>query len=272
MRAFTRLRLAALFDVERQPIRILGLVLSGVVFLGALGVAAPLRKDSDGLTAADRALCAIFEDSVCFAVARLATDDLSAIDFLSRGFRLDPNAFVLLSADCSFAARYYQQGCDGGDAGACTGLGFLHEKGIGMGPDSAEAERLYRQGCDGGDAPGCTNLGYLHLEGIGMDPDPAEAARLYRRGCDGGDALGCNNLGYLYEQGIGMDPDPAEAARLYRQDCDSGGALGCTLLGRLHQYGIGMDPDPAEAAQLYRQGCELGHEGACGLAEAPAGN
>ena len=35
MRAFTRLRLAALLDVERQPIRILGLVLSGVVFLGA---------------------------------------------------------------------------------------------------------------------------------------------------------------------------------------------------------------------------------------------
>ena len=57
MRAFARLRIAAFLDVEKQPVRILAHVLAPVVFLGALAIAVPLRKDADGLTAADRALC-----------------------------------------------------------------------------------------------------------------------------------------------------------------------------------------------------------------------
>ncbi|MEO1687537.1 MAG: HcpA family protein, partial [Pseudomonadota bacterium] len=71
---------------------------------------------------------------------------------------------------------------------------------LGMDPDLAEAARLFRQGCDGGAARGCTGLGFLHHQGLGMDPDLAEAARLYRQGCDGGLAIACDQLKRLGEE------------------------------------------------------------------------
>ncbi len=88
MRALARLRIAAFLDVEKQPVRILALVLAAVVFLGALAMAVPLRKNADGLTAADRALCTLFKGRVCLDVAGLTTTEQAKLD-LARLTALD---------------------------------------------------------------------------------------------------------------------------------------------------------------------------------------
>jgi hypothetical protein len=197
MRGVTRLRLAALLDVENQPIRILGLVLAATVFVASLALSVPLRKDADGLTAADRALCGVFKGRVCLDVAQLTSTEQAQLDL------------ILLA-------------CEGGLTEECMQRGLAAYE-----IEPEEAARLWAVACDGGNAPACTNLGFLHEQGLGMDPDPAEAARLYRQGCDGGDAWGCMYLGTNYEEGIGLEPDPAESARLYRRGCEMGLADSC---------------------------------------------
>ena len=273
MRAFTRLGLADLLDVENKPVLVLGGVLALVVFVGALVLALPMQKDADGLSAADRTLCSVFKGRVCLDVAKLTETEQAQLDlimFACEGGITEEcmrRGLATYEVEPEQAARLWRVACQGGDALGCTNLGVLHEEGIGMDADFGEAARLYRRGCDGGNAVGCTSLGVLHQEGIGMDADFGEAARLYRQGCDGGDARGCTNLGYLHANGIGMDADFGEAARLYRQGCDGGNALGCTNLGYLYANGIGMDADLGEAARLYRQGCDMGFQPACDLAE-----
>jgi uncharacterized protein len=237
MRAFTRLRLADLLDVEKKTMPVLGCVLALVVFVGALALALPMQKDADGLSAADRALCSVFKGRVCLDVAKLTETEQAKLDLIM------------------FA-------CEGGETEECMRRGLAKFK-----VEPELAARLWSVACDGGDALGCFNLGVMHQDGIGMDADPVEAARLYRQACEGGHAAGCFNLGLMHENGLGMDADPVEAARLYRQACEGGYAGGCSNLGLLHEKGLGMDADPVEAARLYRQACEMGFQPACALAE-----
>ena len=269
MRLLAALRLGEWLDLERQPIRVLACVLGLVTFTGALALAAPLRADEEGISAADRALCTLFKGRVCLDVAELTPTEQAQLDFILLACEggvtrecLD-RANDIWEVDGAQAARLFRAACDGGNPTACNNLGALHARGIGIRANPREAARLYRRGCDRGDPLACTNLGFLRERGFGGPADVQEAAQLYRWGCDAGDAGGCTNLGALHVEGIGMKADPKEGARLFRQGCDGGHALGCTNLGYLHERGIGMEADPQEAARLYRLGCDAGDAGGC---------
>lgn len=269
LRLFTRLRLPHFLDVEHKPVQIIAYFLGFVVFLGALGSAAILRKDAQNLTAADRALCDLFKGRVCLDVAGLTSDEQVKLDLVTRACEGGVTQECVVRADTAFeirpeeAARLWKAACDGRNALACTNLGFMYETSLGVRFDLIEAARLHRKSCDGGSSFGCTNLGRFYENGLGVSADSAAAARLYRHSCDSGSATGCTNLGVLNEWGKGLDRDPVEAARLYRQGCDGGNLRGCVNLGFLHRMGLGMDPDPIVAAQLFRTGCDGGDALGC---------
>ncbi len=203
MRLFARLRLAEFLDVEGKPVTVLAYVLALIVFFVSMAAALPLRRDAEGLTAADRALCSVFKGRVCLDVAGLTEAEQAQLEL------------VLLA-------------CEGGHVDECLRRGLARWEITPM-----DAARLWRVACDGGHARGCTDLGYLHENGLGMDRDYAEAARLYRQGCDGGNAFGCSYLGDLFELGNGVALDLVEAEKLYRQGCEGGHSWGCDALERL---------------------------------------
>ncbi len=98
------------------------------------------------------------------------------------------------AADERRSARYYERACARGSAGACSGLGVLHARGV-IGPaDPARAARLFRKACDAGEPSGCALLGHLHDIGEGVPKDPARARELFKKGCDGGDERACQEL------------------------------------------------------------------------------
>ena len=105
-----------------------------------------------------------------------------------------------------------------------------------MDPDPAEAARLYRQGCDGGDAGGCTNLGYLYEQGIGMDPDPAEAAGSTARAATA--ATGGLHQPRDSPAGHRHGPGSRRAARLYRQGCEMGLEFACSWADERNRTGF----------------------------------
>ncbi len=164
--------------------------------------------------------------------------------------------------DLRLAAAYYHQGCDLGDARACTNLGVMFENGQGVYRDGVKAAELYRSGCDGDDSLGCTYLGFMYQGGSGVPRSPVKAYEMFRVGCEDGLAVGCTHLGILYETGEGVKLDRRRAGRFYSQGCAGHHAPGCRRLGLLYDRGLGVVADKMQAAELYRL--------ACGGKDAPA--
>ncbi len=164
--------------------------------------------------------------------------------------------------DLTLAAAYYRQGCDQGDARACTNLGVMFENGQGVYRDDVKAAELYAKGCDGDDSLGCTYLGFMYHGGRGVLGSPVKAYEMFRLGCDDAHAAACTHLGILYETGEGVNMDHHRAGRLYSQGCAGHHAPGCRRLGLLYDRGLGVAADKMQAAELYRL--------ACGGLDAPA--
>jgi len=268
MRLFTATPLARWVDPKNAD-KWLVFVGSAVVLVAALGVAVPLQKGSDGVSAADRMLCSAFPGVVCNRVAELTADEKAKLGFimqacaggvteqcLQRGF----NAYEV---DNSQAVRLWAAACQGGDVISCTSLGSMLQYGLGVERDVERAVTLYRQGCSGGIAVGCTSLGAMYQQGLGVQRNAVRAVELYGQGCKGRNAKGCSNLGVMYSKGLGVERDVERAVTLYRQGCKGRNAVGCTNLGEMYRLGLGVGPDAARAVVLYRQGCEGGSASGC---------
>jgi hypothetical protein len=129
----------------------------------------------------------------------------------------------------------------GGDAEACTNLGFLLlERG-----DIDQAEAWFRRGAEGGDALAATNLGLLMTES-----DPAEAEHWLRRGAETGDAMAATTLGMRFK----VRGDLGGAEPLLRQGAGAGDAMAATTLGLL----LEEQGDRAGAEHWLRRGADAG--------------
>src|SRR5437588_4664416 len=132
-------------------------------------------------------------------------------------------------------AQIYQESCNGGNGSACTNLGYLYERALGVDKDERASAALYRQGCDAKDAQGCSNLALLYFRGRGVEKDPHRAAELNQRGCDGGSASGCANLVTIYWNGSGVPKNEELVASHMQRGCDGGNAQACRFLGFFYE-------------------------------------
>jgi serine/threonine protein kinase len=167
----------------------------------------------------------------------------------------------------SEAMPLFEQVCaagkDSGNARACTFLGYINEKGLGVTQDYDLAAKQYVKACNVGWPQGCFDLGILYENGNGVTKSYTKAAALYRKACDNLDQDGCNNLGILLFNGKGMIRDYIHAAALFSKACDAGNDQGCTNLGINYLLGLGVDKDLQKARQLFDKGCAKGDQAGC---------
>jgi len=170
------------------------------------------------------------------------------------------------------AAELLQVACDLGDSEGCYLLAF-------KATDHKRALAAYAQACDGGNALACTNLGYMYELGQGVAADPESAVRLYSRGCAGSictgtNNLGCVNLGRAYRDGLGVQVDPYKAIGLFRGVCerkvppvddqDAGHmARACSLAGTAMLFGEGVVRDVPAALAFLERGCAVNDTFGC---------
>jgi len=64
------------------------------VFTGAIAASAPLNKDAQGLSMADRWICSVFKGKVCLSVAALTEEDQAKIDLIGFGAPLGLEEFA----------------------------------------------------------------------------------------------------------------------------------------------------------------------------------
>ena len=167
--------------------------------------------------------------------------------------------------DVRKAAKLYANACDKGDMPSCTGLGALHELGVGVSRDRARAVTLYDKACQEGDALGCAYHAFMLGAGRGVKQDEAKAGELVKSAviglgtaCDRGEAKECVALAALLDK-----KEEARAVKLEQQACDQGEPVGCTNLGVRTLLGLGVTADAKKAAALFKQGCDGGDPSAC---------
>jgi serine/threonine-protein kinase len=151
--------------------------------------------------------------------------------------------------------------CDNENGAACIALA----QAAAAANDSERAAALYLKACNGNAAAACTELGVLYNRGLGVPRDVTQAALYYERGCAQGDMAGCNNLGTVYQFGSLGFRDPAKAAGLYERACSNGQMDGCANLGRVLIEAPGAVAEQRERGRaLLVKACAAGIARACG--------
>lgn len=137
--------------------------------------------------------------------------------------------------------------------------------------------------CDGGDANACSQLGYLYAYGRDgkVLVNAPLAAAAYEKGCNLGHAGACGTLGMSYAAGTGVPQDREKGIALVDKACTMKDAHYCFSLAVMHgedanivMAGMREDltPEQAEvemkkymdnATKYVAAACTLGHECAC---------
>ena len=182
-------------------------------------------------------------------------------------------------------------GCTLGSGRACSLLGDLTAKGLGVRKDAVRAVSLYRSACSVEDAYGCVRAGLVLDRGDGAAKDTTVARSMFVRACDMHDARGCFQLGADIAEGLG----PPRAESSYSEACDRGLGIACravadfyaeagrldmaaaqyaagchaddfrscTLLGRQLCFGLGVERDRGRCVEYLRRACDGGDATAC---------
>jgi serine/threonine-protein kinase len=150
--------------------------------------------------------------------------------------------------------------CDNENVAGCMALA----QAAAAANDAERAAALYLKACSGEAAAACTELGVLYNRGLGVARDVTQAALYYERGCTQGDMAGCNNLGTVYQFGSLGFRDPTKAAALYERACSNGQMDACANLGRLLLDTPGAASDQRERGRaLLVKACAAGIARAC---------
>lgn len=231
------------------------------------------RAPADGLVAAFSAACDAGEPSACLPGAWMAA-------------QVAPGVYEPGARDPSRGAALLRQACDGGVARACSDLGLLVARGLGVDADPAGADALLAAGCEAGELSSCRRMGAL-LHAAQTVEDHPRAQALYDRACEGGDLPACHLLGLSHqfvpappvEEGEGADAavedaveaDPAEApakdvplaASLYARACEGGHLPACASLVQLYGNGRDAPRDLDQVGTWLGRACDLGDATAC---------
>lgn len=229
----------------------------------------------------DQKACQNGDGAACTALARAHGD---ARDLFKLGCDLGDAdgcyALALELGNTVYGAAAYKEACDGGNALACTNLGWMHENGTGVPVDHEAALRLYKRGCAGSactgpNNTGCINVGRMYRDGSGVPADLPRATRIFRDLCqrrprDGDEqdasniARACSLAGTAFLLGNGVPRDIPLALTLLEKGCTAGDTFGCYNLGVTYENGDVVPQDKTRAMAYYRRACQGGDEEACG--------
>ena len=230
----------------------------------------------------DQQRCRAGDGAGCTALAR-ANDD--AVDLLRLACELgDADGCFLLAlklGNTPEGAAAYESSCDGGNALACTNLGWMYQNGAGVTMDGDAAVRLYKRGCRGTICTGPNNLGCVNVarllrDGTIVQRDDREALRILRDVCDrtpksteDGEAISraCSLAGTTILFGKDMVRDVEAALALLEKGCDAGDPFGCFNLATIYDHGTDVPQDEPRAGRYYIRACERGDAEACSVVE-----
>ncbi len=171
-----------------------------------------------------------------------------------------------------------ERGCNGGNGGSCTSLGWLHASGFFTAapttapdapiqpgpPDYERASHFYRRGCNAGFSLGCTLLAQAYAKGLGVPQDEPRAVEILQLACRTGAMSACSDLSSFYFLGTGgLDQSHEKGIELLARACHKGHTSSCFVLGLRHRKGISVPANEAKALEFFKLACDGGDKTAC---------
>lgn len=111
---------------------------------------------------------------------------------------------------------------DRGDSDAEVNLGYLYERGQGVGRDQSQAFHLFVLSAQQGNGEGMYALGYKYEIGFGIKRDVNQAIRWYCAAVHHGNPRAMNSLAIMLSNGNEVPRDLAAARDLWQQAVDRG--------------------------------------------------
>lgn len=146
--------------------------------------------------------------------------------------------------DHAAARTWWARAAEAGSAKAAIGLGWMHERGLGVAPSDELAAIWYRRAADAGEPRGLADLGRIMRRRPGQAA-VAEAHDLFVRAAAAGDAVGQHQLGLLYADGVGVGRDDALAYAWFLRAAEQGYLPAEVAAGICLVRGSGVEADPA---------------------------
>lgn len=132
---------------------------------------------------------------------------------------LHEEGYDTIAVDSLRAEELYRKSAEAGYVPAMNQLGFMlmHRK-----DSRAEGLRWLEKGAMGGDAKACSNLGWLLMRGDYVERDYGKAAFWLEKGVSRGLPVAMSLLGDMCSQGLGMPADTLRADSLYSGAFEAG--------------------------------------------------
>lgn len=162
-------------------------------------------------------------------------------EYFHKGFQAAHNK------DYASALSFFEKGCSLNDGPACSNLGLLYWKGLGVLPDYPTAQKYFEKACKIGNAHGCANLGLFYERGIGVAYDLDKAEAYAKLACDLNKTT-CANLGII----LANKRNFGDAKELFETSCNAGTGMACDKLSLMYMNGLGV-PVNYETAKVYAQ-------------------
>jgi TPR repeat protein len=160
-----------------------------------------------------------------------------------------------------------EKACQEGSGLACGALGQLYwTRRFGIARDPQKALALANQGCDLGDAQACTLVGALLAVGEDLEPRPAESDAAERRACLLGKLDACQVVARTaltsWQQTQRLE-DARVAGEFLGAACRIGDAASCSAFGAFVLQGALGPPDRELALTAFHAACRRLEFGAC---------
>jgi TPR repeat protein len=148
---------------------------------------------------------------------------------------------------------------ESGDRDAQFGLGWLYDRGLGVGRDEEKAAVWYQKAAEKGHLLAQLNLGSMYEYGAGVPQNNEQAFKWYKQAAEQDDPDAQNHVGVAYARGQGVERDDTAAVLWYEKAARHGFAKAQKNLGDMYATNRGVQRDDREALRLYYQAAEQKH-------------
>lgn len=153
--------------------------------------------------------------------------------------------------------------CNKSSALACTFLGNMYERGLGVNQNYLTATKFYEQACNLNSSDSCEMLGFLYNNSLGVKQDERKAIEYWEKSCSLKNGSACFSVAKLY---YSVFNNERKSLSFYKKSCDYNYGYGCFITGLAYK-----DDNKDElsrttlnkAFQLFYDGCKADEEVDC---------
>ena len=165
--------------------------------------------------------------------------------------------------DYAKAFKLFEYAAERGNVYSQSMVGYLYDKGEGVGQDYLKAKAWYEKAASQGDVYSYMAIGNLYYSGRGVEQNYTKAFEYWYKAASQGNIAAQYNLASLYANGRGVEQNYENAVYWYEKAATGGDKNAYYRLGEIYENGKGnVSSDKAKALNNYYIAAQKGNRDA----------